>query len=350
MARAEILGEWDVHFFMLSALVTIFMQLFFFTIAYLCKFDLVTDLAGSTNFILLAVMTLVLGGNYYERQVVCTALVTITRLELALFLLYRVYTRKSDARFDDKREDFVKFLCFWVFQMIWAFACTSPIIFLNAEVANPPLGTMDYVAWLTFGLGFVVQVMADVQKYRFRNNKENNNKFITSGVWAYSRHPNYFGEIVIWWSLFVAALPAIRASDHPAGGYVTIASPLFTMLILLFLSGIPTGEGQALSRYHKEGGYEWETYRKRTPPLVLFPPCLYEQMPMPVKRIFCFEFKQYEYNAESANFGNDGKGSVGMSYGNGNGESIPPGSPEPSTHESQWIPPSQNPAAVAEII
>merc|ERR1719261_305164 len=123
----------DTYNYGLCALFTVVMQLTFFCVAYGCKFDLVTDFAGSTNFIALAWMTLSLAGTFNTRQVVLTSLLTLTRTELALFLLYRVVKREKDGRFDETRENFWKFLGFWIFQMVWAFVVTLPVIFVNGE-------------------------------------------------------------------------------------------------------------------------------------------------------------------------------------------------------------------------
>jgi len=127
-----------------------------------------------------------------------------------------------------------------------------------------------------FLFGFLFQVVADTQKYSFRADPVNKDTFMSTGLWSISRHPNFFGEITMWWGAFLGAVPTIVAADSPGLGWWTIISPLFTMVILLFGSGVPQAEGAALSRYHKtaEGAAAWADYRAQTSPIVPLPTLL----------------------------------------------------------------------------
>ena len=235
----------DEYYYSISAILTIGIQLACYAVAATCKFDLITDFAGSTNFVVLSVLTLVLGNNFGSRGIAITVLVLFTRLYLAFFLLFRVCKRKKDARFDEVRGNCIAFLVFWVFQMFWVFLCMMPVLYINSrgqqEDALTPLGYWDYVGWAIFAIGIIIQVTADYQKYFFRKNPENKGQFMATGVWGYSRHPNYFGEILIWWGAFLCAIPVIPfgqgTSGQIAAGIVTILSPLFTMFILILGSG-----------------------------------------------------------------------------------------------------------------
>eukprot|EP01051_Picozoa_sp_SAG22_P016539 SAG22_NODE_2353_length_2674_cov_1.846990_2_plen_253_part_01 len=243
----------DEHYFVLGAIVTVAFQLACFAVAWRLRVDTLTDLAGSANFVLLALLALFLGGRLTLRPVVLTSLLCASRLELASFLLYRVCKRKRDARFDEMRESFGAFLGFWVFQMFWAFVVTMPVMFVNSDAASAPptvLEPADIVGWALFGVGFAVQVVADLTKYKFRADPANRGKFCAVGVWRWSRHPNYFGEMLLVWGLFVGSLPVITRAENTAAGWLTVLSPLFTMLILLFVSGLPTAEGAALARFY----------------------------------------------------------------------------------------------------
>lgn len=300
------------QYYGLCALVTVGMQLFFFAIAYGCKFDLVTDFAGSTNFVLIALLTLFLGNSYGVREVTLTTLVCISRLYLGLFLLFRVCTRKKDARFDEVRSNFFIFLGFWVFQMFWAFLCTMPVIYLNARGASispekVPLTTLDWIGWAMATFGIAIQVVADIQKYFFRKNPDNRGMFCRVGLWSWSRHPNYYGEMLIWIGAFVVTIPAIPpldgtvnpSADQVAAGVCTVLSPIFTVVILVFGSGMPTAEGSNLARYYKAGhGKEWEDYVRQTSPIILMPPCLYASLPGCVKLSCCCELPFLKYKEE----------------------------------------------------
>lgn len=302
----------DQYYYAISVLLTIVLQLICWAIAATCKFDLITDFAGSMNFVLLSVLTLILGSNYGTRGIAITVLVLVTRLYLALFLLFRVCTRKKDARFDKVRNNCVKFLVFWVFQMFWITTCCLPVVYLNSrgelgELLNlVPIGGWDYAGWITFAVGIIIQVVADYQKYQFRKNPARKELFCDYGMWHWSRHPNYFGEILIWWGAFFCVIPVIPFEkgepSEVAAGIVTILSPLFTMLILIGGSGIPQAEGKNLKRYYDAGrGKEWEDYASQTAPLVLFPNFMYRALPPFIKRICCCELISYKYKNKNKN-------------------------------------------------
>mmetsp|Transcript_20906 Transcript_20906/g.37252 ORF Transcript_20906/g.37252 Transcript_20906/m.37252 type:complete len:259 (-) Transcript_20906:441-1217(-) len=237
--------------FVLSLLITIFIQLAFFAGAVATKSEKLYDFAGGLNYIIVFIATFLLAQNGNNtRGLVLTILVSVSRSILAGFLLYRVLSRKGDARFDSALEDPCKFLIFWVFQMAWVFLIASPVIYVNGSGKDPSLGPTDYVGFALIGIGMVFQLVADLQKFAFRKDPSNRGKICDVGVWAVSRHPNYFGEICIWWgAFFTTILPLVHTNEYWA--IWTIASPIFTMFLLLFVSGIPLAEGQALKRFMK---------------------------------------------------------------------------------------------------
>lgn len=298
------LGGEDAHGFVLCFIVTVAMQLSFFAVAFLCKFDKVTDFAGGMNFVLLALLTLFADGREYTtRQLIATLLVVASRLELSLLLLYRVLKRGHDARFDEMRERCCAFLGFWIFQIMWVYVVSAPIIYLNCESAanNPAIGAMDYVGWALAGGGTLLQLVADLQKMSFRNDPANRGRVCDVGLWRFSRHPNYFAEMLIWWGIFACALPIFRTEAGTRMGVATIASPLFTMLILLFLSGMPTAEGAGLARFFRtaDSRERFLAYFARTPPIIPFVPACYAVMPQAAKRALCCEFDMYAYREDS---------------------------------------------------
>jgi protein-S-isoprenylcysteine O-methyltransferase Ste14 len=185
-----------------------------------------------------------------------------------------------------------------------------PVAYVNSrgelgELLNLfPIGVWDYAGWSIFAIGIVIQVVADCQKYSFRNNPENKEKFCRVGVWNWSRHPNYFGEILIWSGAFLCVIPVISfkrgTTEEIAAGVVSVLSPLFTMLILIGGSGIPQAEGKNLKRYYDAGrGQEWEDYAAQTSPVVLFPNVMYRALPAIVKCIFCCELSAYKYRKQN---------------------------------------------------
>jgi steroid 5-alpha reductase family enzyme len=116
--------------------------------------------------------------------------------------------------------------------------------------------------WL---VGLVVESVADAQKSAFKSKEENRNRFVASGLWRYSRHPNYFGELLVWWGLFVYAVPVLHGA-----AFAVVAGPVFITLLLLFVSGIPPLERSADEKYGSDPAYQ--AYKRRTSILVPLPP------------------------------------------------------------------------------
>jgi steroid 5-alpha reductase family enzyme len=298
----------DDHNFFLTFLVTVLLQLSCFLIAWTCQFDKITDLAGSINFILLALLTLFANtnGQIQSRAILVTSCLCIARLELALYLFYRVLKRGKDARFDTMRSQFVPFLIFWIFQIIWVWLVSLPVIFINSEVSSAPLPLFsdgrDIFGLILFLIGFITQVISDLQKDTFRANIANKEHVCDIGIWKYSRHPNFFGEIIMWWGIIIIASPQLDSSSSK-WGWIVILSPLFTMFILLFGSGIPTAEGNNQLRFMKtiEAKAKYEAYRWKTSPLIPLPNFLYARIPLVIKRWFLFEFTMYEVSDDTQN-------------------------------------------------
>lgn len=282
--------------------ITVGMQLLFFAIAFTYKFDKVTDLAGCTNFVILAFVVCVWKyENVTPRQIVATSLVVASRLQLAVYLCYRVCKRGRDSRFDEMRSKCLQFLGFWILQMLWVYVVSAAIIYIDSTFVtpDPPLGGWDFAGWALFGAGFLLQVAADYQKNAFRSDPVNSKKVCSLGVWRYSRHPNFCGEILMWWAVYLMGVPLFTAS--PAG-FATVVSPLFTMLLLLVVSGIPFAEGQFSARWYDgaDSEREYVAYFESTPPLWLCPPRLYGPLPLLVKRTLCFELPSYRYVRKSS--------------------------------------------------
>lgn len=172
-------------------------------------------------------------------------------VRLAGYLLVRILKTGKDERFDNVRKNPLKFLVFWMFQMVWVFVVSLSVIFINSPTAERP----DYddvapkditviVGVLMALLGLALETVADQMKFSFRNNPDNKGKFCTIGPWKYSRHPNYFGEIVVWWGVFVMSTSVLTTWK-----WVALLSPLFITGILLFGTGIPPLERGADRRY-----------------------------------------------------------------------------------------------------
>ncbi|CAI7899446.1 unnamed protein product [Closterium sp. NIES-54] len=233
----------DSNYLAITTVVTIAYQLSFFVIAAGFKFDKVTDFAGTTNFIVLALLTSFLSGTWYWRQVLVTSLVVIWGLRLGLFLLFRILAWGEDHRFDQTRNNVLQFAIFWVFQAVWVWVVSLPVTIVNATVTrNPPLGPVDALGCALWAAGVLLEGAADQQKLRFKADAANRGRWCDVGVWGWSRHPNYCGEILAWVGVLVVSSAVLQGWQWAA-----VASPLFTATILLFLSGMPLLEWAAVA-------------------------------------------------------------------------------------------------------
>ncbi|XP_005105370.1 uncharacterized protein LOC101846158 [Aplysia californica] len=284
-------GLLDDNNLAICAIVTVAMQFSFFLIACTCKFDKVTDFAGGTNFVVLAVLTFGLAETFEYRQILVTVFIVVWGLRLSGYLLYRIIKIGEDNRFDDKRDNCLKFAGFWVFQAFWVFTVSLPVIFINAPITadrSDYVTPQDGVGIVLFSVGLLTETVADLQKFSFRNNPANRGQWCATGLWHFSRHPNYFGEICVWLGVFI-----ISTSILEDGQWAAVLSPIFTISILLFLSGIPLLEQKSDERYRSNADYV--AYKNRTSPLVLLPPPLYAVLPSCMKCCFCCEFPLYNH-------------------------------------------------------
>ncbi|KAI2604600.1 DUF1295-domain-containing protein [Hypoxylon sp. NC1633] len=300
----------DDYYLGITLLVTVAYQLAFFAIAYSCKFDKVTDFAGGTNFTVLSILTLALSRSPDSRQIVASVFLAVWGLRLSLFLLYRVLHTSKDNRFDGMRDRFFPFLGFWVFQMLWVWLVALPVSVLNspavrAYVPHRDFGTgRDVAGVVLFALGFVMESVSDAQRFVFRARRNENGAgaVCDSGFFAWSRHPNYFGEIILQFGIYMICVSP--AADGPVGGqafkalYATIIGPFFLTILLLFVSGLTLSERPGAKKRY-ENGQNWEGYQRylnRTSILVPFPPQIYEHLPVFIKRTVFLEFPMYVFD------------------------------------------------------
>lgn len=272
----------DDNYLAITAIVTVGYQLIFFLITAFLKFDKLTDFAGGTNFFILAVLTFFLGGTFYTRQIILTICVWLWSLRLAGFLLLRILAWGKDNRFDTIRENLVKLAVFWLMQAIWVWTVSLPVTIVNASfLNNPEINGWDITGWLIFAFGFSIEAVADVQKLIYK--KKNPKHWCDAGVWKWSRHPNYFGEIVLWWGIFMSAANVLVDWQ-----WFAIVSPLFITLLLLFVSGIPPLERSANEKWlNSDHAAEYQEYKNQTSPLIPLPPVIYRHINFPLNLFLC---------------------------------------------------------------
>jgi steroid 5-alpha reductase family enzyme len=236
----------------------------FFAVAAVRKTDVVTDLSYSLTFALLAVF-LPLTGAREPVQLVASLLVVIWAARLGTYLFRRILRMKVDHRFDEMRDKPLRFARFWLLQAIAVAVIMLPVTYLLSRSEAPGFGAWAIVGTVVWLVGLLIEAVADAQKSAFRGREENRGSFIRTGLWRYSRHPNYFGEILVWWGLFVYAVPFLNGA-----AFAVVVGPIFITLLLLFVSGIPLLERSAEEKYGADPSYR--EYKQRTSVLVPVPP------------------------------------------------------------------------------
>eukprot|EP00928_Gymnodinium_smaydae_P014579 TRINITY_DN15366_c1_g2_i2.p1 TRINITY_DN15366_c1_g2~~TRINITY_DN15366_c1_g2_i2.p1 ORF type:complete len:298 (-),score=21.33 TRINITY_DN15366_c1_g2_i2:263-1156(-) len=217
------------------------------------------DATGSITYLSLTVCAFFFSHEPSMRQVVNLCLVAVWCIRLGTFLLARILRDGKDSRFDDFKENGLRFLGVWTIQSIWCFVVASPALVIAASQACATVpGPYDFAGWGTWLFGFVFEVIADRQKSDFRNDPKNKGRFINTGLWAYSRHPNYFGEITMWIGICISGSGCFQRFE-----WLAWLSPVTTWLLLSKVSGVPMLEAKGEKTWGNEPAYQW--YMKHTP-------------------------------------------------------------------------------------
>ena len=223
------------------------------------------DLTGSLTYITTTLLALVLTSGLESRSILIGAMVLLWAGRLGSFLFQRVKKSGKDGRFDQIKQSFLRFLMAWMIQGLWVTLTAGAAFAAIASEENPDLGLIGAIGLVIWMLGFALEVAADSQKTAFKNDPKNEGKFINVGLWSWSRHPNYFGEIMLWTGMAILAFPALSGWQ-----YLTLISPLFVFTLLTRVSGLPMLERRADKRWGGQADYE--AYKAATPVLIPRPP------------------------------------------------------------------------------
>ena len=219
------------------------------------------DITGSFTYITVTILAVLFSPVRDARSFLLAAMVIIGSARLGTFLFSRIHKAGKDTRFDEIKPSFFRFLNAWTIQGLWVVFTMSAALVAITTAARKELGVFAIVGTLIWVFGFAFEIIADNQKSQFRANPENKGKFIQTGLWSKSRHPNYFGEIVLWIGIAVIALPVLQGWQ-----WVAMISPLFVTLLLTRVSGVPMLEKSADEKW---GGQEdYEAYKANTPVLI----------------------------------------------------------------------------------
>ena len=219
------------------------------------------DLTGSLTYISVTLLAVSLSPERDGRSFLLMGMVIIWAGRLGSFLYRRIQKDGKDGRFDDIKPSFIRFLNVWTIQGLWVTFTAAAALVAITSSNREPLGWVAIVGALVWVIGFGIEVVADSQKSQFRANPANKGKFINTGLWAKSRHPNYFGEIVLWIGVAIVAAPVLQGWQ-----WVALISPVFVTILLTRVSGVPMLEKRADEKWG--GQPDYEQYKKETPVLI----------------------------------------------------------------------------------
>ncbi|KAF5388637.1 hypothetical protein D9757_004839 [Collybiopsis confluens] len=351
----------DHYYLAITILVTTAYQLLGFAIAWSFKFDKITDFTGGSNFFILALLTLLIGNEFHARNIIASVLVMVWAVRIAGFLLYRVLRTGSDSRFDEIRSNFFKFLganvplilnprvlrlCagFWIGQIIWVWTVSLPLTILNSPAvsdtsrngSNPALGTSRDIAGIViWTLGWVIETLSDLQKFQYKmsENKPKDKPVLVRLLielaipkikyHSFSRLVCGNGldirptlemmvRIMCWWGIWILCLSPTTNGTLPSSSksaqYGSIVSPLFTLILLMFGSGVPTAEKPQAKKFflmshgddaepeHANAWGNYKDYLRKTSVLIPVPPAIYKPLPQWLKNTVLLNFPMYRFD------------------------------------------------------
>lgn len=243
------------------ALIVFAFMVLAFVVALLIKDNSIVDLFWGPGFIVVALFSLLMTPDLDIRKLIVVFLVMIWGMRLAIYIFQRNRKKGEDFRYRHWRDTwnhFVlrSFLQIFMLQGLFMYIISYPVWYINYHPGEV-LSSWDTIGLIIFGLGFMFESIGDMQLAFFKQNPKNTGKIITTGLWKYTRHPNYFGEALIWWGIW------FYATGIP-GGWITVISPVVITLTLRFVSGVPMLEKKL--REHPD----WMEYAGKTAPFVPF--------------------------------------------------------------------------------
>jgi steroid 5-alpha reductase family enzyme len=246
------------NFLITALIISLAINIIGFLVAYNLKTDKLTDFSYALSFVTVNLFGLFKSGNFNLANILIVGAITIWAIRLASYLVIRIKAWGRDKRFDGIRENFIKFFQFWFFQGLTAWVVSIASLQFFKLNAGSELSLLTMLGLLIFAKGLAVETIADLQLFKFSQNKVNKGDFIDIGLWKRSRHPNYFGEITVWFGIWLATLPILSLNQAVLG----FISPLFIFLMIRFVSGVPKLEKNAESKWGSRK--EYQEYKKQT--------------------------------------------------------------------------------------
>ena len=218
------------------------------------------DLTGSITYLTTVFTALYITDSGNISDYVIVSCVAIWAIRLGSFLFMRIQKAGEDRRFREIKTNFTRFFMTWTLQGMWVSMCLLCVLTALSSYSGIIMNNVFYIGLLIFVIGFIIEVIADHQKTVFRKDINNKDKFISTGLWSYSRHPNYFGEILLWFGVAIMSFSSLQDLQ-----YLTLISPIFVYVLLVYISGIRILENQGDKKWGHLDSYK--EYLKNTPRL-----------------------------------------------------------------------------------
>tara|TARA_B100000700_G_scaffold115632_1_gene130058 strand:- start:27 stop:860 length:834 start_codon:yes stop_codon:yes gene_type:complete len=228
--------------------------------AYLMQTEKFYDLAGSITYISIISYVYCQSSEFNIASLILSLFIIVWAIRLGSFLFFRIKKAGEDKRFRDIKPSPTRFFMTWTLQGTWVSLCSACAITAISTTEGIILNEIFVLGAFTFIIGFLIEVVADNQKTKFRSIPENKDKFITTGLWSYSRHPNYLGEITLWLGVALMSFSSLEGLQ-----LITLVSPIFTYLLLVYVSGVRLLEASGNKKWGHLSSYQ--EYKKNTPTL-----------------------------------------------------------------------------------
>ena len=232
--------------------------------AYVFQTEKFYDLTGSLTYLSVIWYSLAVSSDQFTNlnvaNIAIVLLISLWAIRLGSFLFMRIHHDGEDKRFRSIKPSASQFFMTWTLQGLWVSLCSMCALTAISSNTGIVTNAFFYIGLALFILGFSIEVMADMEKSAFKAIQDNKDKFITTGLWARSRHPNYFGEIVLWTGIAVMSFSSLQGLQ-----YLTLISPIFTYLLLVYVSGVRMLEARGDLKWGDDP--EYQEYKKRTPVL-----------------------------------------------------------------------------------
>ena len=233
--------------------------------AYIFQTEKFYDLTGSVTY--LSVVWFVFLSTYQSislnfGNLILVLLISIWTIRLGLFLFMRIHKAGEDKRFRSIKTSASQFFMTFTISGLWVTLCSMCALVAISSPEGLVMNALTYVGIILFIIGFGIEIVADNQKTAFRSIEANKDSFITSGLWSKSRHPNYFGEVLLWFAIAVISFSSLEGLQ-----LITLISPVFTYILLVYVSGVRMLEDMNDKKWADNEQYK--SYKKNTP--MLFP-------------------------------------------------------------------------------